>query len=1148
MAERSNRSRSAIRAHLVCTALLGALGVMMLLAPSAFGAIVYFPKAELPATGSTPSSFDSLLAQSVGINEKNGHVLVADSGRGLVYDFSSTSDTAPDVWDGSTTPSGSFGGSGGLVSVAVHSATGDVYVADKTHAVIDKFDQNGNLIASFGDTLPGPDGQLSGDDTPAGSFSPAESSQYKSLTAFAIAVNQATGELYVVDGGHRVVDVFTSSGEYLRQITATPPGLYSLEGGYVASIAVDSISGNVYLADWGTNPVKVYQFNSAGSYVSAWDGIQLPNGASSQTPSGAFTCGTCALISVAVEDSTGHVVVQAYRVLDTFDLNGNFLAPETVHGGAAGIAIKESNGDVYLSSSGHVKVLEPKIVPDVTANPTSGMGTHNATLNGHVDPVGGGDITGCHFEYISNSLYEKVQEYNGPPYNGSGWNAAVQAPCETSPSSSLPYSTSRDVIASVENLDPGTQYRYRLLANNGNGELKDEGEFATVGDYELSANYGSTGSGDGQLDGPNDVAVDQATGSIYVADTGNDRVVKFDSSGGFLAAWGWGVDDGSAEYQVCTSGCQAGISGLGVAQFASPRFIEIDNSTGPTAGAVYVANGADSRVQKFSLSGQLIGNWGDGGTLDFGETGTVGGIAVDPTGDLFVLTTDPPYYWTQISRDGTFRVKIPTETCSAQSVVLGTPGGGGIDTDSLGFFYEASAELGVAVANSNEGKFGLQNCTGYYDQGTPTGLVLSRSTNDLYINHGGFIHLFRSSEQCSHTPHPNNGPPFDLSCAPTNFFGSGELNSARGLAFEEAGEILYAANAGDDDIAVFSPLPRPNVVTGAVSSAGTASGTISGHVDPLSSGTITDCRFEYGTDTTYSLGSVPCSPAAPFSAPSDVDADLAGLTPFATYHYRLVAAGANELATYGADRAFTPGPVLTPTVKGAAAGDETRTSATLTALVNPNGAPTIYRFEYGPDSSYGSRTPLSSSIGDDEADHSVQAAIGNLSPGTTYHFRVLAVNFIGTTTGADQVFNTPDQPGVASTLASGISQTTATLAAQVSPGFRPTTYRFEYGPTAAYGATTPQSALAGADNLSHPVAGTLTGLLPATTYHFRVVATNEIGTAGGADSTFTTAPVVEPPQAKPRCKKGYVKKRGKCVRKKKKHHAKKHHKRGHRNG
>ncbi len=80
---------------------------------------------------------------------------------------------------------------------------------------------------------------------------------------------------------------------------------------------------------------------------------------------------------------------------------------------------------------------------------------------------------------------------------------------------------------------------------------------------------------------------------------------------------------------------------------------------------------------------------------------------------------------------------------------------------------------------------------------------------------------------------------------------------------------------------------------------------------------------------------------------------------------------------------------------------------------------------------------------------------------------------------------------------------TATLLGRIDPRGARTTYHFQYGPTARYGAVTPAAvaaAGAGAVNVTAP----LGALAPFTTYHYRLVATNRNGTTRGARRTFKT--------------------------------------------
>jgi hypothetical protein len=79
-----------------------------------------------------------------------------------------------------------------------------------------------------------------------------------------------------------------------------------------------------------------------------------------------------------------------------------------------------------------------------------------------------------------------------------------------------------------------------------------------------------------------------------------------------------------------------------------------------------------------------------------------------------------------------------------------------------------------------------------------------------------------------------------------------------------------------------------------------------------------------------------------------------------------------------------------------------------------------------------------------------------------------------------------------------------TLTGLVDPHGQATTYRFEFGPTAALGAETPP-ATTGTQSGAEPVAVALAGLDPGTTYHYRLAATNLGGTVAGETRTVTTA-------------------------------------------
>jgi phosphodiesterase/alkaline phosphatase D-like protein len=296
----------------------------------------------------------------------------------------------------------------------------------------------------------------------------------------------------------------------------------------------------------------------------------------------------------------------------------------------------------------------------------------------------------------------------------------------------------------------------------------------------------------------------------------------------------------------------------------------------------------------------------------------------------------------------------------------------------------------------------------------------------------------------------------------------------------------------------------PTVTTTAATSVTSTGATLNGTVNP--NGAPTTYSFEYGATTSYGSTTTVQNLSAGSSAVT-VNAALTGLTPGSTYHYRVTATNAAGTAQ-ATDQTFTTAGALVPTVTTSAASSVTATGAQLNGTANPNGTSTTAQFEYGTTTAYGTTT-TAQSIGAGSSGVNVNATIGGLTPNTTYHYRITATNSAGSAQGSDQTFTTATAPPVVTTdTASTITGTSAQLNGTVNPQSSATTYSFEYGPTTSYGSTSPsQNAGSGAGPVS--VNAVITGLTPNTTYHFRIVATNTVGTALGTDRTFTT-PLIPP--------------------------------------
>jgi DNA-binding beta-propeller fold protein YncE len=149
------------------------------------------------------------------------------------------------------------------------------------------------------------------------------------------------------------------------------------------------------------------------------------------------------------------------------------------------------------------------------------------------------------------------------------------------------------------------------------------------------AKWGAKGLGDGQFDSPGGIALDKE-GHIYIADSFNHRIQKFDKSGKFLAKWGtlcdlYGQNPFTKEIgKGCVDPDGAGPLERGDGQFSIPVGIALDKE-----GNLYITDGFNHRVQKFSPTGRFLGKFGLPGAGD-GQFNVLAGIALDGAGNIYL--------------------------------------------------------------------------------------------------------------------------------------------------------------------------------------------------------------------------------------------------------------------------------------------------------------------------------------------------------------------------------------------------------------------------------------------------------------------------------------------------------------------------------
>ena len=260
--------------------------------------------------------------------------------------------------------------------------------------------------------------------------------------------------------------------------------------------------------------------------------------------------------------------------------------------------------------------------------------------------------------------------------------------------------------------------------------------------------------------------------------------------------------------------------------------------------------------------------------------------------------------------------------------------------------------------------------------------------------------------------------------------------------------------------------------------------------------------FEYGTSLTFGSQIVATPMSVNDTLMHNIQANITGLHANNQYFFRLK--GVSDTGTYyGGTKMFFA--VNLPFVNTGIATNVTQTSAQLNGQVNNDGSPTAIKFEYGltelygneingvPDSVSGTGSVIPSCI------------VTGLSPASIYHFRLKAINSVGTSYGADMMFYTSTQS--ASTLpASNIGAYTAQLNGMVNANNFPTANKFEYGITSGYGneVTAIPDTSRGDSNVT--ISCPIFGLVLNTTYHYRAKTINAIGTTYGNDMTFTTSP------------------------------------------
>jgi hypothetical protein len=455
------------------------------------------------------------------------------------------------------------------------------------------------------------------------------------------------------------------------------------------------------------------------------------------------------------------------------------------------------------------------------------------------------------------------------------------------------------------------------------------------------------------LKAPTAVAVNEATGDIYVLDQGNateptGRVVRFNSAGVFQSEF-----DGSGSHGEGTVAGHGGNSEeVQTGRFdysgeaASPRWrltngLAVDNScslqtpplTGaaceafdPSYGDVYVidhqARKEPAVVDKYSATGIYLGQITRNETgghpecapiPDCGELGFrfLLGVAVDPRGEVWVSHIN---FGASPSLVANYTNAQPNVRIGSRAIAPATGSLFAVDSqDNLYAGSEGANVYKLYKFPSSGGMFNTEESEREeHEFGLPpvTGVATDLTTDDVYVDDEAVLRRYTSAES--------------------------ELESlvvpgghGSGVAVDASTDAVYAADSSTDLVYVYS-LEAPGPPTVAVGSTSVLNVTadsagFEAEVNPRSESNEapTTYRFEYGPCATpatcasspyESSTPVPAGELAPNYEPDLVTAALTGLTPATAYHFRLSAENSLSTSpTLGEERAFTTQPAALST-------------------------------------------------------------------------------------------------------------------------------------------------------------------------------------------------------------------------------------------
>jgi hypothetical protein len=870
----------------------------------------------------------------------------------------------------------------------------------------------------------------------------AGSSFQGSGASSARAVRRFAVSLLTVIAATAVVTSSAQATKFVDSFIGNPTSLTGAGGSFneAAGVAVNDATGDVYVIDRPAR--RVQQFNASNEFVRAWGqdvvGLNEQQRVVVSATGGTYTLTFDGSTTGAIAfNASASAVDNALDVLPSIS-------------GDANVAVSGSQASGYTVT--FQGTLAGTDVPEMTAD-SAGLtgGASTATVSTLVTGAGG---AGTGFEICSDPAICKigvagttggglnspqgiaVNQSTGDVYVTDGSNLRVQ---QFSSTGSFIRAWGQDVIvaAGPPANDNGTGFE---VCDTTAGNTAADCKAGTSGTF--GGAFASTFSGY-----PAVVPAGASNaGNVLVADPGNRRMQEFTASGVFVRAFGYDVvSPGGTGEQI-----GAPLNEQQRVRLEHPLAAIGGSITGgtfrltfngeQTAAIAFNATAADVDAALEALSTVGAGNvavsgaagGGSGATWIAEFTGTLAGIDVAPmTIDGSALTanfgTPTASVSTLVAGGPGPAFEICTIATECQAAAAGGPEVGRFQTnqptrvaaDTTGAIYtvESSGSFRVQKFTPQAGPPALAATV--FADAILTAASASSAPTDVAVDPASG-HVFVTKAFSAGASTCSSGPSADgerriVELAPAGALldthvACAGITSGNGLALRPStGTLLFSATTidhrrvwvADDDGA-----PAPIVVFNPASEVSSSGADLSATINSNTPLMGTDYRFE------VSRNGVTWTPAgngqvAAGATPLPVSTTVTGLRPNTQYRVRIVSGhGFGNPPVTSAELTFLTDAVA-PSLMGVRSTDVTDTAARLVGRVNPNSTSTTYRFEYGA-GTFNRVVPVpSAAIGSGPDFVLVSEPLSGLQPGTTYQFRLVATSASeGTTTSATKTFTT----------------------------------------------------------------------------------------------------------------------------------------------